>query len=84
MSSKKLKSTENSENKINEDNHSELSQNNKNSEYFGQTKKNDEDERFEGNIAAPNSTNKKYNSKNCCPENVSTKSRTNELISLAT
>ena len=58
MNSKKLKSTENSENKINEDNHSELSQNNKNSEYFGQT----EDERFEGNIAASNSKNKKYNS----------------------
>lgn len=79
MSSKKLKSIKNSENKINKDNHSKLSQNNKNSEYFGQT----EDERFEGNIAAPNSTNKKYNSKNCCPENVSTKSRTYELISLS-
>ena len=84
MSSKKLKSTENSENKINEDNHSELSQNNKNSEYFGQTKKNDEDERFEGNIAMLNSTKEKYNQKIFCPENVSTKSRTYELISLAT
>lgn len=85
MSSKKLKSTKNSENKINKDNHSKLSQNNKNSEYFGQTKKNDdEDERFEGNIAVPNSTNEKYNPKIFCPENVSTKSRTNELISLAT
>ena len=86
MSSKKLNSTKNSENKINKDNHSKLSQNNKNSEYFGQTKKNDEDERFNGNIdiAVPNLTNEKYNSKNFCPENVSTKSRTDELISLAT
>ena len=84
MSSKKLNSTKNSENKINKDNHSKLSQNNKNSEYFGQTKKNDEDERFEGNIAMLNSTNEKYNSKIFCPENVSTKSRTYELISLAT
>ena len=86
MSSKKLKSIKNSENKINKDNHSKLSQNNKNSEYFGQTKKNDEDERFNGNIdiAVPNLTNEKYNSKNFCPENVSTKSRTYELISLAT
>ena len=84
MSSKKLKSIKNSENKINKDNHSKLSQNNKNSEYFGQTKKNDEDERFEGNIAMLNSTNEKYNQKIFCPENVSTKSRTNELISLAT
>ena len=86
MSSKKLNSTKNSENKINKDNHSKLSQNNKNSEYFGQTKKNDEDERFNGNIdiAVPNLTNEKYNSKNFCPENVSTKSRTYELISLAT
>ena len=84
MSSKKLKSIKNSENKINKDNHSKLSQNNKNSEYFGQTKKNDEDERFEGNIAMLNSTNEKYNQKIFCPENVSTKSRTYELISLAT
>lgn len=85
MSSKKLNSTKNSENKINKDNHSKLSQNNKNSEYFGQTKKNDdEDERFEGNIAVPNSTNEKYNPKIFCPENASTKSRTDELISLAT
>ena len=84
MSSKKLKSIKNSENKINKDNHSKLSQNNKNSEYFGQTKKNDEDERFEGNIAVPNSTNEKYNPKIFCPENASTKSRTYELISLAT
>ena len=84
MSSKKLKSIKNSENKIKKDNHSKLSQNNKNSEYFGQTKKNDEDERFEGNIAMLNSTNEKYNQKIFCPENVSTKSRTNELISLAT
>ena len=85
MSSKKLKSTKNSENKINKDNHSKLSQNNKNSEYFGQTKKNDdEDERFEGNIAVPNSTNEKNNPKIFCPENASTKSRTYELISLAT
>ena len=85
MSSKKLNSTKNSENKINKDNHSKLSQNNKNSEYFGQTKKNDdEDERFEGNIAVPNSTNEKYNPKIFCPENVSTKSRTYELISLST
>ena len=84
MSSKKLKSIKNSENKINKDNHSKLSQNNKNSEYFGQTKKNDEDERFEGNIAMLNSTKEKYNQKIFCPENVSTKSRTYELISLAT
>ena len=85
MSSKKLNSTKNLENKINKDNHSKLSQNNKNSEYFGQTKKNDdEDERFEGNIAVPNSTNEKYNPKIFCPENASTKSRTYELISLAT
>ena len=84
MSSKKLNSTKNSENKINKDNHSKLSQNNKNSEYFGQTKKNDEDERFEGNIAMLNSTKEKYNQKIFCPENVSTKSRTDELISLAT
>ena len=84
MSSKKLKSIKNSENKIKKDNHSKLSQNNKNSEYFGQTKKNDEDERFEGNIAMLNSTNEKYNQKIFCPENVSTKSRTYELISLAT
>ena len=84
MSSKKLKSIKNSENKINKDNHSKLSQNNKNSEYFGQTKKNDEDERFEGNIAMLNSTKEKYNQKIFCPENVSTKSRTDELISLAT
>ena len=85
MSSKKLKSIKNSENKINKDNHSKLSQNNKNSEYFGQTKKNDdEDERFEGNISVPNSTNEKYNPKIFCPENASTKSRTYELISLAT
>lgn len=84
MSSKKLNSTKNSENKINKDNHSKLSQNNKNSEYFGQTKKNDEDERFEGNIAVPNSTKEKYNQKIFCPENASTKSRTDELISLAT
>ena len=85
MSSKKLNSTKNSENKINKDNHSKLSQNNKNSEYFGQTKKNDEDERFEGNIdnVVLNSTNEKYNSKNFCPENVSTKYRTDKLISLA-
>ena len=84
MSSKKLNSTKNSENKINKDNHSKLSQNNKNSEYFGQTKKNDEDERFEGNIAVPNSTKEKYNQKIFFPENASTKSRTDELISLAT
>ena len=84
MSSKKLKSIKNSENKIKKDNHSKLSQNNKNSEYFGQTKKNDEDERFEGNIAMLNSTKEKYNQKIFCPENVSTKSRTYELISLAT
>ena len=84
MSSKKLKSIKNSENKINKDNHSKLSQNNKNSEYFGQTKKNDEDERFEGNIAVPNSTKEKYNQKIFFPENASTKSRTDELISLAT
>ena len=85
MSSKKLNSTKNSENIINKDNHSKLSQNNKNSEYFGQTKKNDdEDERIEGNIAVPNSTNEKYNPKIFCPENASTKSRTYELISLAT
>ena len=84
MSSKKLKSIKNSENKIKKDNHSKLSQNNKNSEYFGQTKKNDEDERFEGNIAVPNSTKEKYNQKIFFPENASTKSRTDELISLAT
>ena len=84
MSSKKLKSIKNSENKINKDNHSKLSQNNKNSEYFGQTKKNDEDERFEGNIAMLNSTKEKYNQKIFFPENASTKSRTDELISLAT
>ena len=87
MSSKKLNSTKNSENKINKDNHSKLSQNNKNSEYFGQTEKNDEDLRlFEGNIdnVVLNSTNEKYNSKKFCPENVSTKFRTDKLISLAT
>ena len=86
MSSKKLKSIKNSENKINKDNHSKLSQNNKNSEYFGQTKKNDENLRlFEGNIdnVVLNSTNEKYNSKKFCPENVSTKYRTDKLISLA-
>ena len=86
MSSKKLNYTKNSENKISKDNHSKLSQNNKNSEYFGQIKKNDEDERFNGNIdiAVPNLTNEKYNPKIFCPENASTKSRTYELISLAT
>ena len=87
MSSKKLNSTKNSENKINKDNHSKLSQNNKNSEYFGQTKKNDENLRlFEGNIdnVVLNSTNEKYNSKKFCPENVSTKFRSDKLISLAT
>ena len=87
MRAKKLNSTKNSENKINKDNHSKLSQNNKNSEYFGQTEKNDEDLRlFEGNIdnVVLNSTNEKYNSKKFCPENVSTKSRTDKLISLAT
>ena len=86
MSSKKLNSTKNSENKINKDNHSKLSQNNKNSEYFGQTKKNDENLRlFEGNIdnVVLNSTNEKYNPKKFCPENVSTKYRTDKLISLA-
>jgi hypothetical protein len=82
MSSKKIKSTKNSEKQTNMDNESKISHYYKNLEYFGQTHKIDEDDFFNGKIGVANSTKEIKNKNNIVQENVSTKPKTYDLIPL--